>query len=271
MRVTPALRTLVAAAFVVLAVGAPVAAAPAHGSGSAVARADGDEVVFTGRFVREPRSAVDGATVVWRYEVAVDTVFGEVDVQRRRATVQAPVRLDLCPSDGGRTPSGSATGGAGGQEQGGAGQEQAQPGGTPAAPTTTPGTSPSSAPPTEPSQDDFKALRAFRTTSSGDRYLVAGCAEVRPATALLLQQLAATPGNARPPGSDEPAPEPDREEVGYLCPGTRDALDVDDTSTCAALEDDQSFDRAAAPGLALVIVGILGLLLARRMGRPRPR
>lgn len=228
----------------------PTASASAAAVADRATGADGDRVVFTGTFVRPPAVEVDGATPVRRYQVAVDQVFGEVDITTRRVTVRSRLGLESCglrPSTGGQT--------------GGAQQEQATPG-----QPTEPADGPTSLDPT--SQTIDKQPRVFDTTLDGGDYVITTCSDVRVVDEAVLAEVIGSLGEGRPVGSAEEA-EPALDDVGFLCPGTRDALDFDDQDSCAALEDDQPFDRAAAPGLALVIVGVLGLLVARRLGRSR--
>ncbi len=237
MRVTPALRALAAVLLGALLLTWPTApSAQAEVSGVA-ARADGDRVVFTGTFVRNPQVQVDGASVVRRYQVAVEQVFGDVDVTTQRVTVRSRLALESC----GVRPSGGAQ------------QEQATPG-QPAEPTQT----------TAPVDG---RLRVFDTTLDGADHVVTACTDVSVVDDAVLASLTQQFGEGRPVGSAEETPEPELDEVALLCPDTGDAVDVTDQDSCPALEDGQSFDRAAAPGLALVIVGVLGLLVVRRMGR----
>lgn len=245
------LRPLLGALLLGLLLVSPTPTASASASGAVRATgADGDRVVFTGTFVRAPVVEVEGATPVRRYQVAVDQVFGEVDITNRRVTVRSRLGLESCglrPSSPGQT--------------GGAQQEQATPG-----QPTEPADSPTPLDPTPQTID--KQLRVFDTTLDAGDYVVSTCSDVRVVDDAVLAEVIGSFGEGRPVGSAEETG-PVLDDVGFLCPGTRDALAFDDQDSCAALEDDQPFDRAAAPGLALVIVGVLGLLVARRLGRSR--
>lgn len=239
-------------AAVLVGAGAILGAAPAlatAGDPAAVAaavavRAETERVIFTGRFVRSPSIKIDGAVPVRRYQVAVDQVFGEGSITTQRVTVRATIPLESC---GTTKP------------------EQATPGESsttlqPSAPT-------SSADPEAPTTID-KQLRVFTATRDGAGYVVPACKDVTVVDDTVLATLVEQYGEGRDPGAVEQPTTP-LDAVGYLCPDTRETVDLGGRSSCAALQGGQSFDRAAAPGLALVIVGVLGLLVARRMGRRR--
>lgn len=251
--VTPVFRALAA---VLVGAGVLLGAAPAPAAEAAptTTRAEVERAVFTGTFVRAPVISIDGAAPVRRYQVAVDLVYGEGSVTTQRVTVRARIPLESCGLP--RSP--------GGQSQtGGAQQEQATPGqpSEPSAPTTTPSDS-------APTTTIDKRQRVFVGTRDGADYVVTSCKDVSIVDAATIATLEERFGEGREPGAVEQPTQP-LEEVGYLCPDTRDTVDLDDRGSCEALQDDQSFDRAAAPGLALVIVGVLGLLVVRRIGRRR--
>lgn len=233
----------------------PTTTAPGTGTDDSTEGTADRRVVLTGRFARAPQVEVEGTATVRRYQVTVDQVFGPNPITTRRITVRSRFALEACRPASGTAPSSSQTtpgdGDTGLQEQapGAAGEPS-----TPSAPIT-------------PSID--KRLRAFVATRSGSDYVVVSCGGVTLADADTLTALTERYGEGRDPGSTE-EPSAPLEDVGFLCPDTDDAVDVDQPASCEALADGQPFDRAAAPGLALVIVGALGLLLARRLGR-RPR
>ncbi|WP_148616119.1 hypothetical protein [Nocardioides rubriscoriae] len=239
---TPAPRALWGALVGALAVGLLLGWTPAGAATpeqrAVAARADGDRVVFTGTIVRRPQVTVQGAATVRRYQVAVTAVYGPGSVTTERVTVRSRAALESCPSltagTQGPTRSPSPT--------------------QPASPTTTP-----------PAATVDKRLRLFDATVDGGEYVV-GCRTVTLVDDAVLADLTRQYGEGRPPGRDVEPVAP-LEDVGYQCPDTGDAVDLDDPDSCVALDDDQSLDRAAAPGLALVIVGVLGLLVVRRIGR----
>ncbi len=59
--------------------------------------------------------------------------------------------------------------------------------------------------------------------------------------------------------------------MSYVCPDTSASVtDVAEAeTTCDEIALPQSFDRAAAPGLALVLLGVLGWFVVLRLGRSR--
>ncbi len=247
-------------------------------SGAVAAGAEeGDRAVFTGSFVTRPQEAEqpDGTTVR-RYQVEVEQVFTDVEIATERVTVVSSAVLESCGEKPDRPRQGGTggTGGTGGN--GGTGSQSEQPGDGPTSAPSSPGASPTQAPtqsPTGPTGTPIdRQRRVFDATFTDGRYVVASCKDVRLASDALVADLEKQFPDHHPPGADAtPTPDPVT-NVTYLCPDDREALpeDLDDagsSSTCDALADDQAFDRTAAPGLALVIVGVLGLLVARRVGR----
>ncbi len=111
----------------------------------------------------------------------------------------------------------------------------------------------------------------FRLTNQSGRLVAQKCSDIvefgRSDQAAVVEEY----GDARQPGPPPP-PEPpvvELDPVTYTCPDTNEAIadvtaPVDD---CPALDDPTTTDRAAAPGLALAIVGVLGLVVVRRLGR----
>ena len=259
--VTYVLRVLAAA--VLLALLAVPALSPAHAAvpERVVERADDDEAVFTGQFVRAPEVEVVGVTPIRRYQVGIDRVFGPVMITRKRVTVRSRFDLESCRPRTGVVVQGRATKGEASPsgQSGGALQELA-----PSA-TTDP-----SASDTAPSTTVDKRLRGFRAELDGAEYVVQSCDGIAVMDQAGIAALTAKFGDGREPVAPEQEPLA-AEAVGYCCPDTGDGVDLDDRESCSALADDQSFDREAAPGLALVIVGVLGLLLARRLGRSHRR
>lgn len=240
-------------------------AAPAGSATGAVAETQ--RAVFVGTFVARPQVDETGANPVRRYQVAVAEVFGPLDIATERVTVRSRLALEEC---GTREPGNQD--GPGGTA--GPGPRGEQPPGTPTGtPSSTP-TSPSASP-TQPAGTPIdRQPRVFDATLSGGEYVVSSCTDVFLAEDDVVARIERQFGAGRPPGVDKtPAPEPVT-AVTYLCPDDRESLpenlDAAETSgSCDALGEEQGLDRAAAPGLALIIVGVLGLLLARRMGRRR--
>jgi len=91
---------------------------------------------------------------------------------------------------------------------------------------------------------------AFRVAEQGGELVADACGDVRSATASVRRALSRTYPDVRPPVATAPA----FDDVEY---------------TSADLGEPTEFTRAAAPGAALVIVGLLGLLVARRFARSR--
>lgn len=93
----------------------------------------------------------------------------------------------------------------------------------------------------------------FQLTADGAQLLAMRCDDVLAATPQLLRQIRQAV-QAEEEAENPPQPPAEPEPVVY-----RD-LGVDEA---------RPFGRAAAPGLAIVIVGVLGLLLTGRLGRRR--
>ncbi|MAS53798.1 MAG: hypothetical protein CMJ44_04080 [Pimelobacter sp.] len=115
-------------------------------------------------------------------------------------------------------------------------------------------------------------LYLWKLTRQGDRLLASGCRSVLKATDARLAEAEAEFGEPRSPIDTSPGePQVEFPEVSYTCPATEEAIsDVAGAEgTCSEVAAPQSFDRAAAPGLALVIVGLLGWIVVLRLGRTR--
>ncbi len=248
VRIAPA--AVLAALVAVLVVSwTPAQAAPATPvARGAAAPAESDQATFTGSFVGRPVVEGDVGARVRIYQVEVSEVFGPLDIATERVTVRSRAQLETC------TDPSSRPGGGGRQGR----EEQPTESASPSDPAS----------PTTPASPIDRQLRLFETTVQGGNYVVATCDEVVLASETVIAQVTRQLGAGRPPGLPTPTPDP-LDDVGFLCPETDDALDVDDASSCPTLDEGQPFDRAAAPGLALVIVGLLGLVVARRLGRSR--
>lgn len=232
----------------------PAAPSSAPTSGPTSAPADETRAVFTGSFVRAPEVTFEGQVPVRRYVVQVSQVFGPTQITTQRVTVRTRVNLETCGARRGQNGAG----------QSGAQQEQA------GQPTTTAPAAPSTPPPTTtpPASGVDKRPRVFDAMVVADEYVVAGCSAALIATEATVTAVEDKLGGGRPPGAAE-TPGTPLEEIGLLCPDTDDAIRPEDEGSCDASDTGTSFSRNAAPGLAIVIVGGLGLLVARRLGRPR--
>ena len=116
------------------------------------------------------------------------------------------------------------------------------------------------------------ALYVWKLTRQGSRLVANGCRNVLRATDARVAEAIDTYGEPRSPIETTPSvPKVEFPDVSYACPETSELLD-DVTiaeETCAETAMPQAFDRAAAPGLALVIVGVLSWVLALRLGSHR--
>lgn len=116
------------------------------------------------------------------------------------------------------------------------------------------------------------ALYLWQLSRQGTRLVANGCRNVLRATGPRLTEVLATYGEPRSPIETTPSvPKVEFPEVSYTCPASDEVLaDVKIAEkTCAETATPQAFDRAAAPGLALVIVGVLAWVLALRLGSRR--
>lgn len=238
--------------------------------------------VFSGTLVGQPE-LVGGVIPTYVYRVEVEEVFTPSDITMQRVVVRSRVALETCGSlSGGQqsgpggegasgggddTPSGSPTtpGGSGtatgGGAGGGAGQGAGGTGGAGAA---------AGQAGADAAAEDSLILFDTRTSSTG--YQVGGCGRVTRATPAVVARVETTLGPGRAPViGGEPETDPFA-EVDYLCPGTHEPitdLGATDPADCEVLADTEppAVDRALAPGAALVVVGLLGLVVARRFDR----
>lgn len=103
-------------------------------------------------------------------------------------------------------------------------------------------------------------------------YSVAQCTQVNAATASWISRVVEAYGEPRAPRMNTDTGSTELPAVEYFCPDTREAIsgpeggDIEDAA-CVQPDDDPTLTRAAAPGAALVLAGLLGLFLARRLGR----
>lgn len=117
-----------------------------------------------------------------------------------------------------------------------------------------------------------QTLYVWRLTRQSTRLLADGCRDVLRATDLRLAALEATYGEPRSPiDTSPPQPQYEFPDVAYTCPETSASVpDVADAvATCEDVAAPQDFDRTAAPGLALVLVGVLGWIVVLVRGRTR--
>jgi hypothetical protein len=115
-------------------------------------------------------------------------------------------------------------------------------------------------------------LYVWQLIRQGTALVADGCRDVLRSTDLRTAELRATYGEPRAPTEAAPAEPPvEFPEVTYSCPeGGEEVADVTGAEgTCEEVAEPRPFDRAAAPGLALVIVGVLGWIVVLRLGRSR--
>lgn len=115
-------------------------------------------------------------------------------------------------------------------------------------------------------------LYLWKLTRQSTRLVADGCRDVLRVTDDRLAEAADTYGEPRSPIEPTPSkPVVEYPAVSYTCPDSTEAVDDVSTAeeTCDSVAVAQTLDRAAAPGLALVIVGILGWVVVLRLGRPR--
>lgn len=225
------------------------AAAPAAG-----AAVDAERAIFTGSFVGRPVVEGVGSERTRSYQVEVSEVFGPYDITTERVTVRSRAELESCTDPTQRPGPGDRTG----REP----SDTAKPD-----PTSSETPTDGATEPTTPATPIDRQLRLFDATVQDGIYVITDCKDVVLASDTVLTQIVRQFGEGRPVGGETPPASEPLADVGFLCPDTMDALDIDDDRTCPTLEPSQSFKRAAAPGLALVIVGLLGLVLVRRLGR----
>ncbi len=116
------------------------------------------------------------------------------------------------------------------------------------------------------------ALYLWKLTRQGDLLVASRCRDVSRGTDAAIAAATSTYGEPRSPIESAPGPAPvEFPDVSYTCPDTSEAIsDVVGAETfCEEVASPQSFDRAAAPGLALVLLGILGWVVVLRLGRTR--
>lgn len=130
---------------------------------------------------------------------------------------------------------------------------------------------------TYPTTPETKRL-LFRLTSQTNGLIADSCADVLDFSEVdqtVLDGLT-DPRSPVSSGGTSPDPEPFADPT-YTCPDTHEAIPTFDTDSsaeragCDALDEPSSADRAAAPGLALTIVGLLGLVVVGQLRSRRRR
>ncbi|MGA8845309.1 MAG: hypothetical protein WB471_01695 [Nocardioides sp.] len=116
------------------------------------------------------------------------------------------------------------------------------------------------------------ALYLWKLTRQGDGLLAIRCRDVSRGTDTAIAAARSIYGAPRSPIESTPSePAVEFADVGYSCPDSSQALleVASAEQLCDEVASPLSFDRAAAPGLALVLVGILGWVVVLRVGRTR--
>lgn len=115
----------------------------------------------------------------------------------------------------------------------------------------------------------------FRLTRQSNGLIASRCRDIVDYASQDTDALIAQYGEPRTPvaAGESPSAPPPLDPVTYTCPDTHEEISSFEAGTagadCDALDEPASADRAAAPGLALVIVGLLGLVVVARLGRRR--
>ncbi len=112
----------------------------------------------------------------------------------------------------------------------------------------------------------------WKATRQGPVLQVNGCRDVLRVTDDRVAAATTTYGEPHSPTEPTPStPQVEFPDVAYTCPTTSEAIsDVGAAETsCDEIAVPQSFDRAAAPGLALILIGFLGYVVVLRLGRSR--
>lgn len=113
----------------------------------------------------------------------------------------------------------------------------------------------------------------FRLSRQTNGLVAKECSDIVDYASQNQDTIVAQYGDPRSPVEAEATPTapPTLDPVSYTCPDTHEELAAtfEASSDCDALDEPASTDRAAAPGLALAIVGLLGLVVVARLGRRR--